>query len=204
MKLSNTKWVALALLTAALPALSQEVPAEMPQITVNVYNDARVPEPVLAKAKREAAGIFHRAEVKIMWIDCSSLRGQGATDSACGNPMDRSHLAVRIVPWSSTSGGAVFGIAFLSPEGTGAYSDVFYDSVAKLHEEWHASIPTLLGHVIAHEVGHLLLGTNAHSRTGIMRSKWQGEELRSIAMGGLLFTPPQIESFKARLSASPR
>ena len=102
------------------------------------------------------------------------------------------------------SGDAVFGIAFLSSDGEGAYSDVFYDSVKKLHEEWPTRTPILLGHVIAHEIGHLLLGTNAHSWMGIMRSQWQGEELQSIAMGKLLFTPPQIESLKARLSASPR
>jgi hypothetical protein len=204
MKLSKTKWVVLAFLAAALPGLSQKVQAEMPQITVNVYNDARVPEKVLAKAEREAARIFHRAEVNVMWIDCLSSRGQRASDPACGNPMGRSHLAVRIVPWSSSSSGAVFGIAFLSPEGSGVYSDVFYDSVERLHAEWHVGIPTLLGHVIAHEVGHLLLGANSHAGMGIMRPKWQGEELRSIAMGRLLFTPPQIESFKARLSALPR
>ena len=204
MKLSKTKWVALALLTATLPGLSQSAPAEMPQITVNVYNDARVPEQVLAKAKGEAARIFRRADVKIIWIDCSAARGPGARDPACANPMDRSHLAVRIVPWSSTSGDAVFGVAFLSSEGNGAYTDVFYDSVEKLHSESHAGIPILLGHVIAHEMGHLLLGTNAHTGTGIMRPKWQGEELQSLAMGKLLFTPPQVESFKARLSAVPR
>jgi len=108
------------------------------------------------------------------------------------------------VPWSSKSGDAVFGIAFLSSDGEGAYSDVFYDSVKKLHEECNTRTPILLGHVIAHEIGHLLQGTNAHSWMGIMRSQWQGEELQSIAMGNLLFTPPQIESLKARLSASPR
>lgn len=123
---------------------------------------------------------------------------------ACRTPMNRSHLAVRIVPWSPKSGDAVFGNAFLSSDGEGAYSDVFYDSIKKLDEEWHARMPILLGYVIAHEIGHLLLGTNAHSWLGIMRSQWHGEELRSIAMGRLLFTPLQVESLKARLNATSR
>lgn len=200
MKFSATRWVALAILAAGLPGFSEQRPADMLQITLSVYNDASVPEQVLAKAEREAARIFRQAGVKLVWIPCSPSRRQGASDPGCVNRMGGSHLAVRIVPWSSTSGGAVFGMAFLSTEGQGAYSDVFYDSVEKLHEDCHIDIATLLAHVIAHEVGHLLLGQHAHTELGIMRPKWQGEELRSLAMGGLLFTPSQIESFKARLS----
>lgn len=200
MKFSAARWVALTIFAAGLPGFSQQRPAKMPQITLSVYNDARVPEQVLAKAEREATRIFRQAEVKLVWIACSPSRRQGASDPACVNRMGGSQLAVRIVPWSSTSGGAAFGVAFLSPEGHGAYSDVFYGSVEKLHEDWHIDIATLLAHVIAHEVGHLLLGEHAHAELGIMRPKWHGEELRSIAMGGLLFTPSQIESFKARLN----
>jgi len=204
MKLSYIRQVVLVLLAVALRGLSQEVPAEVQRVTVNVYNDAGVAEPILAEGKREATRIFQRAGVKIMWLDCSRPESESWGRSACRTPMNRSHLAVRIVPWSSKSGDSVFGVAFLSPDGEGSYSDVFYDSVRKLHEEWHARIPILLGHVIAHEIGHLLLGTNAHSWQGIMRSHWQGEELQSIAMGRLLFTPPQVESLKARLGASRR
>src|SRR5439155_10444253 len=36
----------------------------------------------------------------------------------------------------------------------------------------------LLGRVVAHEVGHLLLGTTAHSATGLMRARWNDEEAR--------------------------
>jgi hypothetical protein len=204
MKLSYIKQAVLVLLTVALRGWSQDMPADMPRVTVNIYNDAGVAEPILAQGRREATRIFQRAGVKIMWVDCSRPEGESMGRSTCQTPMNRSHLAVRIVPWSSKSSDVVFGDAFLSSDGEGTYSDVFYDSVTKHHEEWHVCIPVLLGHVIAHEIGHLLLGANAHSWMGIMRSQWQGEELQSIAMGRLLFTPAQVESLKDRLSASPR
>jgi hypothetical protein len=76
---------------------------------------------------------------------------------------------------------------------------VFYDSVEKLHQDWHASLSRVLGHVMAHEIGHLLLGTNAHSPMGIMRPNWQGQELRSIAIGTLLFTREQARSMQTKL-----
>ncbi len=199
MKISNAGWVTLAVLAAGLPGFSQE-PADMPEITLSVYNEAGVPEKVLAKTKREVTKIF-LPEVKLTWLSCWSSRGQVATDPACRNRMVGSHLAVRIVPWSSRSGDSVFGVAFLSPEGLGTYSDVFYDPVQKLHKDRNIDIGTLLAHVIAHEVGHLLLGQHAHAQLGIMRSRWQGDELRSIARGGLLFTPSEIECIKARISS---
>jgi hypothetical protein len=42
--------------------------------------------------------------------------------------------------------------------------------------------------VMAHEIGHLLLGRNSHSVSGIMRGTWGSAELRAIAQGALRFT----------------
>jgi hypothetical protein len=36
----------------------------------------------------------------------------------------------------------------------------------------------LLGRTMAHEIGHLLLGTRSHSRRGLMRALWTDDELR--------------------------
>jgi hypothetical protein len=72
--------------------------------------------------------------------------------------------------------------------------------VQTLHNDCHVSLAGVLAHVMAHEVGHLLLGTNAHSPTGIMRPSWQARELRSIIMGTLLFTSEQAGSMQAKLS----
>ena len=36
----------------------------------------------------------------------------------------------------------------------------------------------LLGLAIAHELGHVLLNTNSHARTGLMRANWSRAELR--------------------------
>ena len=36
----------------------------------------------------------------------------------------------------------------------------------------------LLGLAIAHEIGHLLLNTNSHAKTGLMRAGWSRNEMR--------------------------
>ena len=42
------------------------------------------------------------------------------------------------------------------------------------------AIPTLLGRAIAHEIGHLLLGSAEHPRSGLMRALWSHDELRGL------------------------
>jgi len=37
----------------------------------------------------------------------------------------------------------------------------------------------LLGRAMAHEVGHLLLGTREHAAAGLMRGKWTSRELKT-------------------------
>ena len=41
---------------------------------------------------------------------------------------------------------------------------------------------------MAHERGHLFLGSNAHSRQGIMCPSWHVDELHRASMGALLFS----------------
>jgi hypothetical protein len=55
--------------------------------------------------------------------------------------------------------------------------------------------------VMAHEIAHLLLGTNSHAAEGIMRAQWQREELLSASKGELLFTPGQSRVMRQRLSS---
>jgi len=112
------------------------------------------------------------------------------------------YLAVHVVPRSAHPMNEVFGVAFLSREGTGCYTDVFFDQALALHADSNVGLADILGNVVAHELGHLLLGSNSHAVAGIMRVRWQGEELRRLARGGLLFTPEQGERMRGKLKAA--
>lgn len=101
----------------------------------------------------------------------------------------------------------VFGLALLSPDSQPArLAYVFHDRVAELASAWGYKRATVLGHVLTHEVGHLLLGSNAHSSGGIMSGGWFESNLRRAAQGQLRFTPSQSalmsEGIAARLKNS--
>jgi hypothetical protein len=170
---------------------SWELGAAASAITVAIYDDAQLSPRVLADAEDEATRIYQRAGIPILWIGCNRSKMDAKSDSRCQDPPSPIHLNLRIVPHARKSSDDIFGVAFLSPEGTGAYSDVFYDSVEQLDRDWHVGIARVLGHVMAHELGHLVLGSNAHSRQGIMCPSWHVDELHLLSMGALLFSEEQ-------------
>ena len=60
----------------------------------------------------------------------------------------------------------------------------------------------LLGHVIAHEMGHLLLPSGAHSAAGLMRPIWDLAQVQAADQGALTFTPDQAGLIREHLRAS--
>jgi len=91
-------------------------------------------------------------------------------------------------------------MAFLSADGSGRYCDVFLDGIQQLHTTRHIGFATVVGNVMAHELGHLLLGLHAHSLSGIMRAHWDETELGAASMGRLSFTREQSELMRERLA----
>ena len=57
----------------------------------------------------------------------------------------------------------------------------------------------LLGFVMAHEMGHMLLPYGAHSQVGIMRPEWDRAQVKNAVEGVLTFTPVQAALIRARL-----
>ena len=179
---------------------SWELPSMTPAITVAIYDDMHLSPQVLADAEDEAMRVYRKAGVAISWVECKSARMKAEADVRCQDSPSATHLNLRIVQHASEASDGVFGVAFISAEGTGAYTDISYNSVEELDREWHVGVARVLGHVMAHEIGHLLLGSNAHSRQGIMCPSWHRDELRRASMGALLFSEEQARFMRERLA----
>jgi hypothetical protein len=196
----KSKAVLLGALTscALLASLSRSF-AGNPQITVSVYDDVRVPSDTLARAEEQATKIFLRAGLDVNWLDCSPTNSaRCAAAFEIDNPF---HLILRITPnVASSTSDAAFGVAYLATDGTGRYGDVFWKRAQDLQANSKVDLALILASVMAHEVGHLLLGSNAHAISGIMQAHWQPSELRHISMGSLLFLPEQGKRMRARVT----
>jgi hypothetical protein len=92
------------------------------------------------------------------------------------------------------------GFATGCDRGPRSVAGVYNYRVLSLSGGVTAPVPTLLGRVMAQELGHLLLGPHTHSRTGIMRAFWVDHELSTATRQELVFTAQQSRRMKSRLA----
>lgn len=170
------------------------------QITIGVHNYAQVGSGVLLKAERATSQALRNAGISVVWLTCSTSE-ISPTDAGCANLVGPLRIDLHIES-KPTAGrlrqkGDVFGIAAEGGEGEfGCDAWVFYDQVKDSATETGLSLPQILGGIIAHELGHLLLGANSHSRTGLMRAHWSREELLAADLGELGFSNPERERIR--------
>ena len=74
---------------------------------------------------------------------------------------------------------------------------VFVDRVEHVARSAEQGVADVLGHVIAHEIGYVLLGPDAHSTVGLMAASL---DLPRLAIGGLWFDRIQAAIIRARLA----
>jgi hypothetical protein len=185
----------------SIPTIAQktpEVPAPNSEITISVHDYADVPPLQLAAAEAEARRIFGRAGVKTVWVSCSP-KLEESEPADCFTD-DATHLTLKILSGKTTAHvrdrDDVLGNALLDDNGVGYCAYAFFGHIEML--EQHLGFP-VLGYVLAHEIGHLLLGSNSHSINGIMSPHWNGSELRRISEGSLLFLPIESRILRERL-----
>lgn len=169
------------------------------QLTVYVSTTAHSAESSLLEAERETARVFRNAGIGIDWINCTRDE-TSAIPSRCHQAPGPAELVIRIIPRARQTSQNVTGSSFLGPTG-GVYADIFFDRVLELQQIDPAlSLGPILGDVIAHELGHLLLGGNSHSQIGLMQPTWKYPQLRLIEMGQLRFSPSEAAQLRERIS----
>ena len=171
-------------------------------LQVFLYNYSPLSSGDLKVAKEVASGIYENVGVGVDWLDCYLAEEELKHNPECGK-LTPSTLVVRILPRSKAEGlkqpPAALGFAMLGNSGERAhYSSVFYHRVEELSGIWTASRPVVLGHVMAHEMGHLLLGQGGHSRTGLMTADWNRRELERVNQRTFIFNSQQAKEIRAR------
>jgi len=173
-------------------------------ITLRVYDYVRVNRPGLLAAESEATAILAQAGLEARWVDCPTSQAEFDNYPDCQSAWQATDFVLRVLPKAMVDSRAKWQEALGStPECPGVAtctSSVFYDRVTGLAQGANATLPALLGRAMTHEIGHLLLGANSHSRTGIMRPFWSGRDLSLNGRPYLLFTPEQSRQMKSRLA----
>jgi hypothetical protein len=157
-----------------LPLAATAGPRSTATAVLRVYDGYGLSRATVDAAKVRLDRVFATTGIAITWTDCSD---DTAGTGRCGAPVAPNELVVRFLHTPTTSA-PTFGMGdALVADGTtagatvGVLITVYADRVMRAAGTDEAGGP-LLGLVIAHEIGHQLLGPHAHARRGLMRPVW--------------------------------
>jgi hypothetical protein len=192
----------------ARPATAEPVAAL--KIVLQIAGQGSVPLNIVTRAKSEVTRIYRDAGVNVIWIDAGSNTGQPdiVQSLAASDP----GFALVILPREMTDQLSVapdaLGGAAGMREHRGRMAYVFYNRVERIARAYlntgcrrgnhDLDNVIVLGHAMAHEIGHLLL-PYGHSPAGLMRADWSAQDMRLAVHGRLNFTSEQAELIRTRL-----
>jgi hypothetical protein len=124
------------------------------------------------QAKVVSSAIFASIDVKIQWHGPSKCPAEAIFITFSNDE-----------PASLLPGALAYAMPY---EGT--HIVVFYDRV----KNKPGNVSSVLGHVIAHEVAHILQGIHRHSESGVMKATWTGADYQRMAWKPLPFTDEDV------------
>jgi hypothetical protein len=152
-----------------------------------------------------AQEILRRAGVDSAWVNCPVLATMQANPE-CTQPPNPTRLILTVVPhWPGDRVDSdTLGLALQAEQGFGFYCYVFRKRLDELSASRHVHPARLLGHAMAHELGHLLKGSNSHSPQGLMAAHWYANEIQAVVLGSLNFTAEDAVQIRSRLAQAER
>jgi hypothetical protein len=176
--------------------------AQRPAVQVEVYDYADMTPGAVHKVLALTQEILTGAGVSIRVIFC-----RPNPEAACGSQSVGTRLLViRVAPGGPKKGDSVLrpplGLSIVGPEG-GTYASIFLARVRDAAAEANVPRDLVLAYAIGHEVGHLLLGADAHSAQGLMKATWGREDYEAMYQCRFHFNHDQSRQLSTRYGSSP-
>jgi hypothetical protein len=196
----------VATIACVVMAIPVKAHARRPDVLiVRVYNRFGVPRRDLDIADAVASSVLAEAGVAVQWRACAWKRGstRASEGDACADTVQPWEVSMRIVraPRDGVAPDVLGDSIIDGASRRGTLGTVFADRVDAAAPGLQVAPATLLGRAIAHEIGHLLLGTTAHSPTGLMRGNWTASYDTSADRAGWQFLPEQAIAMHAAMQA---
>ena len=160
-------------------------------LVVRLYDNGTLGEADRAIVIATASEILLASNVPTTWPDCTPGHS-GPAPLVCDRPMDGGEVAIRLVRGTTPSrfrGDLPLGYSLIDvKQQRGALATIYLDRVEWIAADAGIDPRVVLGRAIAHEIGHLLLGTNDHSTRGLMRALWSRQAFEQNRPADWLFT----------------
>jgi hypothetical protein len=191
----------LGLMAAATVTGFAKTPASEAHITIRVLDYVNLPATARAELQANAKRVLGQAGVPVEFVECFT-GGVETGAEACRAPLGPIDFNLRILQPKLAMKGEQLGYAAMTPDG-GAIVTVFINPAERKARAASLSDGAFLGHAVAHEIGHLLLGPNSHSSSGIMRPVWRPIDEEWMAKGVLVFGAGEASRMRSALMAAP-
>ena len=172
-----TRWWIAGTSAALLSVSGAQARSDPYDMVVRLYNIANLPQTDIGVSKRVAENIFRRTGIQLRWRDCSAISLGSAVD-VCMEPLQPREVIARLVIGGHGSA-RVFGQALVIDGHVSTMATVFADRITSATTRLDIDRATLIGRTLAHELGHLLLGTNSHAAYGLMMGMWPDAVMRN-------------------------
>jgi hypothetical protein len=151
-------------------------------LVVRIYDNVGVSAAEMASARAAAEAVLEQAGIAVAWRACGTEERQGRRAYlACQDlgPLAPAEVIMRVAaaPPGAAAGSLGFSVVDLQQR-SGTLATVFADRVNALSALGGTDSGQLLGRAMAHEIGHLLLGTTQHADGGLMRGVWTTLDLQ--------------------------
>jgi hypothetical protein len=156
------------------------IPAAAAEIRVCVVDNVGIAPSVQSIARVRAVWMLAQTGVSVRWKD---------GECPAGDTTIQIRIAAR-TPETVHPGALAYAEPFA---GKMKRITVLYDRVRFVSERRRGFEGRLLAHVLVHEIGHVLMRTDAHSDTGVMKARWSAEDYDRMARIPLGFTAMERE-----------
>jgi len=160
--------------------------ASILKLTIIIYHADAVPPAKLLRAEAVAGAIFQQAGIETTWRTATpkDLSPRPNEIPLHLLPMHPENLA------HETSGYAIL-------MGDASYAGVSWFAVRASAAAMEADESVVLGAVMAHELGHILLRTRSHATNGVMVTRLAIHEIQAAGRGELQFLRSEANRIRA-------
>jgi hypothetical protein len=184
------------LLLLAPPGNANTVSAQTSALQVQVYDYAGLSPAALHEFIRRTQEILASSGISLEVDTCA--RGATPCESHSGSSRQ---IVIRVVPDTGKRMKNVrlktLGLSVADHDG-GTYASVFLKPAEEKASDANLPRIIVLAYAAAHEVGHLLLGDQAHTRQGLMKAHWETDDFQAMAQNRFHFSLEQTRELSAR------
>ena len=184
----------------AISLASGNVNSTDPEVVVRVFQTGLIPGPTLHQGQIVAQRIMATAGVHVRWVYGGFKTESPVPGCASGGGAVQT-IDLRFVystPRYYLRGALAEAFPFAQ---SGIRITVFFDRVSDIPKGYRIPAHLLLGHVLAHEIGHVLLQNDGHAETGLMKPRWTDVDYYQMLKEYLKFTLGDARSIQSNLAS---